>query len=195
MNKESVIALGGGALLRDENRAFAESSGQDPFADGRVGHFALIVCTMMLASVPCWLATWVRNFRLCLPNVKQHYNSFPLLIHVDGKTAEQNAHQVQVVLGRHHLSAMGEYDVIVGQVSSLTNFPMQNPIIVTDENVAKFHLEKIQAGIGLNAKSIIVPAGEEHKNLETISFLWKSFLENGLGPQKHGHCLGRRRGR
>ncbi len=54
---------------------------------------------------------------------------------MDDKTAEQNVHQAQIALGRHHLSAMGEYDSIVGQGSSLTNFPMQNPIIVTDENV------------------------------------------------------------
>jgi 3-dehydroquinate synthase len=92
------------------------------------------------------------------------------------------------MLGRHHLSAMGEYGVIVGQVSNLTNFPMQNPIIVTDENVAKFHLEKMQAS--LNAKSVIIPAGEEHKNLETISFLWKSFLENGLDRKSTVVALG-----
>jgi 3-dehydroquinate synthase len=117
-----------------------------------------------------------------------HYNSFPLQIHVDDKTAEQNARQAQIALGRHHLSAMGEYDVIVGQVSNLTNFPMQNPIIVTDENVAKFHLEKLQAA--LNAKSVIIPAGEEHKTLETISFLWKSFLENGLDRKSTVVALG-----
>ncbi len=118
----------------------------------------------------------------------EHYNSFPMLIHVDGKTAEQNAHHAQVVLGRHHLSAMGEYDAIVGQVSDLTNFPMQNPIIVTDENVAKFHLEKMQNL--LQAKAVIIPAGEEHKNLETISLLWKSFLENGLDRKSTVIALG-----
>jgi hypothetical protein len=43
----------------------------------------------------------------------EHYNSFPLKLHVDGKTAEQNAYKAQVALGRHHLSAMGEYDVLL----------------------------------------------------------------------------------
>jgi len=55
-----------------------------------------------------------------------------------------------------------------------------NPIIVTDENVAKYHLEKIKQAIGREAPSIILPAGEEHKNLQTVSHLWKTFLENGL---------------
>jgi 3-dehydroquinate synthase len=121
-----------------------------------------------------------------LVNRGEHYNSFPLLVHVDGRTAEQNAHHAQVMLGRHHLSAMGEYDVIVGHASSVAN--LQNPIIVTDENVAKFHLEKLQAS--LNAKSVVIPAGEEHKNLETISFLWKSFLENGLDRKSTVVALG-----
>jgi 3-dehydroquinate synthase len=120
----------------------------------------------------------------------EHYHSFPLLIQVDRKTAERNAHQVQIALGRHHLSAMGEYDVIVGQVSNLTNFPMQNPIIVTDENVTKFHLDKIKQAVGSDAKAIIIPAGEEHKNLETISFLWKSFLEAGLDRKSTVIALG-----
>jgi 3-dehydroquinate synthase len=57
--------------------------------------------------------------------------------------------------------------------------------IVTDENVAKHHLEKLNI-----AKSIILPAGEEHKNLQTISRLWKSFLENGLDRKSTVIALG-----
>ncbi len=97
------------------------------------------------------------------------------------------------MLGRHHLSSMGEYDVIVGQASSLTNIPMQNPVIVTDENVAKFHLEKTKSILrdsGYQPKSIIVHAGEEHKNLETVNYLWKSFLKNGLDRKSTVIALG-----
>jgi 3-dehydroquinate synthase len=96
-------------------------------------------------------------------------------------------------LGRFHLSAMGEYDVIVGQVTSLTDFPMQNPIFVTDENVAKFHLDKLRSVVrdhGCELKSIIIPAGEDHKNLETVNGLWKSFLENGLDRKSTVIALG-----
>ena len=35
-----------------------------------------------------------------------------------------------------------------------------------------------------------MPAGEEHKNLETISYLWKSFLENGLDRKSTVIALG-----
>ena len=185
--KESVVALGGGALLRDENRNFVESNGKVLLLMAELS--TLLERLHYESGNRPLLAGDLREKLSSLLNKRgEHYNSFPMHIHVDGKTAEQNAHHAQVVLGRHHLSAMGEYDAIVGQVSDLPNFPMQNPIIVTDENVAKFHLEKMQAL--LQAKAVIIPAGEEHKNLETISFLWKSFLENGLDRKSTVIALG-----
>lgn len=185
--RESVIALGGGALLRDENRAFAESNGR---------------IILLMAELPTLLERMKKEsgkrpllagdleskLTALLEKRRDHYNSFPLKLHVDEKTAEQNAYLAQVALGRHHLSAMGEYDVIVGHASSMTNLSLQTPIIVTDENVAKHHLEKIQKLF--NAKSVIVPAGEEHKNLETVSRLWDAFLENGLDRKSTVIALG-----
>jgi 3-dehydroquinate synthase len=37
---------------------------------------------------------------------------------------------------------------------------------------------------------VVIPAGEERKTLETISFLWKSFLENGLDRKSTVIALG-----
>ena len=185
--KESVVALGGGALLRDENRAFVESN-------GKVVLLMAELSTLLerlhneSGKRPLLSGDLKEKLSSLLAKRMEHYNSFPMLIHMDGNTVEQNAHHAQVVLGRHHLSAMGEYDAIVGQVSDLSDFPMQNPIVVTDENVAKFHLEKMTAL--LQAKAVIIPAGEEHKNLETISLLWKAFLENGLDRKSTVIALG-----
>ncbi len=183
--KESIIALGGGALLREENRVFAE-------ANGMVLLLMAELQTLLerlhheSGKRPLLSGDLKSKLTFLLEKRREHYTSFPLKVHVDGKTAEQNAHQSQVALGRHHLSAMGEYDVIVGDVGhafSVTNF--QNPIIVVDENVAKHHLEKLNI-----AKSVILPAGEEHKNLQTISRLWKAFLENGLDRRSTVIALG-----
>lgn len=182
--KESIVALGGGALLRDENRTFAESNGKVlllmaelPTLLERIQHEP--------GKRPLLAGDLKNKLTALLEKRKEHYASFPLQHHVDKKTAEQNAREAQIKLGRHHLSAMGEYDVIVGQVANLS---CQNPLIVTDENVAKYHLEKIQNLF--NAKSVVVPAGEEHKNLETISRLWKAFLENGLDRKSAVIALG-----
>lgn len=187
-----VIALGGGALLREENRRLVEANG------------SLILLIAELTTLlermendpgkrPLLAGDLGSKLTSLLETRKEHYNSFPLKIHVDHKTPEQNTHQLQVVLGRHHLSAMGEYDVIVGQVSDLTNFPMQNPIFVTDEQVAKFHGERVLMTLrdaGLTPKIITVPAGEAHKNLETIQSLWHRFLEHGLDRKSTVIALG-----
>lgn len=184
-SQAKVIALGGGALLRDENRAFAGSNGKILLL---MAELPTLLERMKIESGkrPLLAGDLREKLTALLEKRSEHYNSFPLKLHVDGKTAEQNAHHAQVALGRHHLSAMGEYDVVVGHAFSVTN--LQNPIIVTDENVAKFHLEKIQTLF--NAKSVIVPAGEEHKNLATVSRLWDAFLENGLDRKSTVIALG-----
>ncbi len=182
--KESVVALGGGALLREENKQFAQ-------ANGKVLLLMAELNTLLKRlqnkphQRPLLAGDLESKLTSLLEKRKEHYNSFPLKLHVDNKTAEQNVLQAQIALGRHHLSSMGEYDVIVGDLSNLPN--LQNAIIVTDENVAKLHAKAIA---NLNIKTIIVPAGEEHKNLETVNFLWKSFLENGLDRKSIVIALG-----
>lgn len=182
---ESVIALGGGALVREENRAFSEKNGR----------VVLLVAELdtLLSRLesdgnkrPLLAGDLREKLSSLLEKRRDHYASFQNQFNVDGKSVAQIAHQLQVTLGRHHLSAMGEYDVIVGQI---TNLPNGN-IIVTDENVAKHHLDTIKNAIGREVPSVIIPAGEEYKNLETVSRLWKSFLENGLDRKSTVIALG-----
>jgi 3-dehydroquinate synthase len=173
-------------LLRDANRAFAESHGKVVLlmADAKTLFQRLNESS---TKRPLLTGDMREKLNALLEKRQAHYASFPLCIHVDGNPIEQNAHKVQVVLGRHHLSAMGEYDVSVGQVANLS---YANSMIVTDQNVAKFHLEKIKQVLGPDIRYVIVPAGEEYKNLETVSFLWKSFLENGLDRKSTVIALG-----
>jgi shikimate kinase len=120
---KAVIALGGGALLRDENRVFVESHGKVILLMADLE--TLLERLHQESGIRPLLEGDLREkLSSLLAKREDHYNSFPLLIHVDGKTAEQNSRHAQVALGWHHLSAMGEYDVIVGQVSNLTSFPM-----------------------------------------------------------------------
>ncbi len=187
--KDTVIALGGGALLRDESRGFVE----------RHGKVILLMAELktLLERLhddsnkrPLLSGDLETRLSALLEKRSEHYDSFPLKIHVDGRTPEQSAYQIQAMLGRHHLSAMGEYDVIIDTVERVTNSLHSNSIIVTDENVAKFHLERIKQAIGQDAKSVVIAAGEEHKNLETVLRLWKSFLENGLDRKSTVIALG-----
>lgn len=196
--KESIVALGGGALLRDENRNFVESNGKVLLLMAELS--TLLERLHYESGNRPLLAGDLREKLSSLLNKRgEHYNSFPMLIHVDGKTAEQNAHRAQITLGRHHLSAMGEYDAVVqnnglDQLGEMLKARgLQNPIIVTDENVAKFHAEKAVAtlrGSGFEPKVLTVPAGEVYKTLDTISQLWHGFLEAGLDRKSTVIALG-----
>lgn len=184
-DKDSVVALGGGALLRDENRMLVEQNGR------------VILLTAGLSTLierlrndpnerPLLAGDLTSKLTAYLDGRAEHYDSFPVKVSVDDQTPEQIAHQIQMMSGRHHLSAMGEYDVVVGQIANLS----YGDFIVTDENVAKHHLEKVKQVIGRDLPSLSIPPGEEHKNLETVSLLWKSFLENGLDRKSTVIALG-----
>jgi 3-dehydroquinate synthase len=185
--RAKIVALGGGVLLRDENRAIAETNGKVILLTAEPG--ALIKRLNDDSNErPLLAGNLESKLSALLEKRREHYASFPMKIHTDNKSPEQISYEIQTLLGRHHLSAMGGYDVLVGQISNLSSLPRS--IIVTDENTAKYHLEKLKQAIGHEIPSIILPAGEEHKNLETISHLWKSFLENGLDRKSTVFALG-----
>lgn len=189
---DKVIALGGGALLREENRTVVESNGNVILLMaelstllGRMGNDS--------GRRPLLAGDLKTKLTSLLENRKDHYNSFPWKIQVDRKTLEQNVQEAQMILGRYHLSAMGEYDVVVGSFSHLTEFRMQNPVVVSDENVARLHGESILTSLrstGATPKLITIPAGETHKNLETIQKLWHAFLAYGLDRNSTVVALG-----
>ena len=196
--RESVIALGGGALLRNENREMVENNGS----------VALLMADLetllgRLKSDPNTRPLLAGNLREKLNSLlnqrREHYNSFPLLISVDAQTAEQVTQNLQTTLGRHHLSAMGDYDVIV-QNNSLDRLAemlqirgLENPIVVTDENVAELHAEKVVASLhasGFDPSVLPIPAGESYKTLQTISQLWHGFLKTGMDRNSTVIALG-----
>lgn len=180
--KEAVIALGGGALLRKENRALAEASGTIILLMAeRETLFQRLKADSL--KRPLLAGDLHQQLTSLLESRKEHYTSFPLQLNVDGKSAEQISRQIQVLAGRYHLSAMGEYDVLVAPISNLP--PLPYSLLVTDENVAKHHLDKFK-----DIHSIVLPAGEEHKNLQTISRLWQAFLENSLDRHSTVIALG-----
>ena len=195
---DQVISLGGGALLREENRVTAETHG---------------MVILLMAELPTLLGRLKKDegkrpllagdlrerLTSLLDKRRQHYSSFPLQLRVDGREASQNAWQIQTRLGRFHLKAMGNYDVLVasGGLGYLGNMlsarAVRNPVVVTDENVAQFHAAKLMTSLrsaGFDPALIIIPAGEVHKNLETIQKLWNDFLEHGLDRKSTVIALG-----
>ncbi|HET9905287.1 MAG TPA: 3-dehydroquinate synthase [Anaerolineales bacterium] len=192
---ESVIALGGGALLRNENRNLVETHGKVILL---MAELETLFKRLNESSRqrPLLAGGLLEKLTSLLDVRKGHYHSFPMRLVVDQGTAEENAKRAQIVLGRFHLRAMGEYDVIVESVEQVASLlsarDLKNPLIVTDENLT-FYAEKIVASLSKSgsAPSILtVPAGEEFKNLNTVSFLWKSFLAQGLDRRSTVIALG-----
>src|SRR5512138_457073 len=92
---------------------------------------------------------------------------------------------------------MGEYDVLVQNVEQIGNLlyerGLQNPIVVTDENVGKFHAESLMTSLrkaDFFPNLLTIPAGEAYKNLDTVQQLWHRFLEAGLDRKSTVIALG-----
>lgn len=196
--EESVIALGGGSLLRDDNRAIVENNGRVVLLKAELDTL-LNRLNSDSNKRPLLMGDLREKLSSLLAKRGKHYNSFPLSVHVDGKTVEQNTHHVQIALGRYHLSAMGQYDVIaqgngMEQVGDLLyKRGLKKPIVVTDENVAKLHAGKVVASLrnsGFNPNVLTVPVGEAYKTLDTIVKLWHGFIDNGLDRRSTVIALG-----
>jgi 3-dehydroquinate synthase len=193
---DKVIALGGGALLREENRVIADAHGTVVLLMADLD--TLLNRLENEAGKRPLLAGDVRGRLTQLLTQRQaHYSSFPLQVDVDRATASQNAFGVQTRLGRFHLSAMGEYDVLVDHVENigglLTQRGLQNPIVVTDENVAALHAGRVLESLrraGFSPNLLTIPAGEAYKTIDTVQKLWQGFLENGLDRRSTVVALG-----
>jgi shikimate kinase / 3-dehydroquinate synthase len=194
--EDKVIALGGGALLRDENRILAETS-------GTVILLMAALNTLLerlkndTGKRPLLVGDMREKLTSLLDQRRKHYSSFAIQLDVTGKSREQNALEIQTRLGRFHLRAMGEYDVLVQPVEQIGNLSyergLQNPIVVTDENVAKLHAEGVMASlreVGFSPNLLTIPSGEAYKNLEIIQTLWHGFLEYGLDRKSTVIALG-----
>jgi 3-dehydroquinate synthase len=129
-----------------------------------------------------------------------HYASFQNRLKLDGKTPEQAAWQIQIELGRFHLHSMGPgYDAIVqfGGFDSLGDMlrarGLQNPIVVTDKNVAGLHADRLLKSLqrsNYEPNLMTLPAGESSKTLDSIAELWRCFLEAGLDRRSTVVALG-----
>ncbi|MFM8319977.1 MAG: 3-dehydroquinate synthase [Chloroflexota bacterium] len=185
-----VIALGGGALLHEDNRRIAESAGR-------------VVC--LQASLETILQRLTRGdggrpllngdlqarLQALLEQRADHYASFPLQIDASAGAPEQICPLVQARLGLFRVSGMGRpYDVriargLLDQLGGMLQARgLHGPLaLVSDENVAALHagraLEALRSA-GYRAELITIPAGEATKTIETVGRVWAGLLAAGL---------------
>lgn len=199
LGADKVIALGGGALLRDENRALAETTGQVVLLNAD-----LLTLVARLSQDenerPLLAGELEAKLAALLERRREHYASFPLRVDTS-KSLEQVSWDIQRLLGRYHLRGMGtEYDVIVqeGGIDLLGELlqsrKLSGPVLlVSDTNVGPLYGERVLDSLqtkGYTASQLVIPAGESHKNLETITSLWRGCLEAGLDRKSAVVALG-----
>jgi len=196
--EERVIALGGGALLRPANRTLAEQSGIILLLSASPQTLQARLSTEA-ASRPLLAGEVGERLTHLLATRKEHYASFPLQIEVNGKSIEQIVRQAQVMAGRFRVHGMGEYDVRIEaggreQVGELfRQMGLRRPLIVSDEHVAPLYAESVTQSLrkaGLDAHTLVLPAGEEHKTLQSVQRLWQGFLQAGLDRHSTVVALG-----
>lgn len=206
----AVIALGGGALLDNENRQKVEASGvvvclTAPL-DTLAGRIQAQPRRRPLLGLPDESAEALRSRLAALLQERQaHYASFPIQITTSHRTPEEVSWEIQVRLGCFHVRGMGQRDetgypvcVRPGNLNNLgthlQRLKLHDPVaLVTDETVAQFYGKQVLQTLsesGYNAHLVTFPPGEVHKTLETVTKLWEAFIQYGLERRSTVVALG-----
>jgi 3-dehydroquinate synthase len=75
------------------------------------------------------------------------------------------------------------YDILIGvnileQLNSLLDLSQYSQAaIITDTNIAKFHLQKLQKAIKIPTRSIILSPGESAKTIQSTEIIWKELAD------------------
>ena len=193
-----IIALGGGALLREGNRRVAEESGAIIFLEGDLSRL-LENISHDETKRPLLEGDSQGKLSLLLEKRKEHYASFPNRIQLNrsspsrpGKTPEDAAYEIMWTLNLMRVrSANGKnYDVIVrpNGLDSLGGLMQSHQlggpvVLIADDQVADLYgiraLASLQ-GADYQAQLLTFPAGEGSKTVETASKLWQEMVEAGL---------------
>jgi shikimate kinase / 3-dehydroquinate synthase len=196
----SVIALGGGALLRESSRFLADSTGDVVILETDI---PTIIDRMMAEpdQRPGVAGNIESKLRAILEIRKAHYDSFKLRISNTHDMAGVTAWDIQQALGRFHVHTSGSgYDVVIqkggldwlGELMKERDFGKMI-VVVADSNVGPLYGERVLEsldGQGFKTNLLTIPAGEQYKTLKTVSSLWHGFLGAGLDRNSTVVALG-----
>ncbi len=183
----AVVALGGGSLLRPQNRAMVEACGP-------------VVCIHTPMEVlakrierKAGSRPFSRNagaLKKTLEERHTHYASFPLRVDLPAELSPQEVWpRVMVQFGRFLVSGMGTpYRVVVapGAYAELPRLlarmepKPRHLLLVGDSNTLPLYKARIFEVLGQEVPTFEIPAGEENKTLATVERIWKAMLEAGL---------------
>ena len=193
-----VIALGGGALLREANRRRVEESGEVILLSGDLSTL-LRNLSRDETNRPLLADDVQAKLPLLLEKRKEHYLSFPKRIRLERtssetsvKTPEELAYEIVWTLGLMHVQTAQDkcYDVIVqpAGLDSLGSLMLARNlggpvVLIADDHVAGLYssrsLESLRQA-GYDVHLLTFPAGEDSKTVDTVSRLWEGMIAAGL---------------
>lgn len=177
----TVVALGGGTLVDPENRVEVEKHGpvvclmcEPEVILQRMGD-ELNARPLLVGSGP------LERLKSLLAKRASLYASFPLTLDTTALAPEDVVRKVQLLAGIFHVNAMGPgYDVLIGRgmlprlAMELEERKLGSPfVVVSDSNVAPLYLQTILDALApAPVDSIVFPAGEQEKNLQTLERIY-----------------------
>lgn len=197
-----VVALGGGALLDPACRALVEGVGQVLcLTSDREVLFERLGREAGTRPLIGSDAGWRERLESLLALRAAHYHSFPLRLDTTQLGPDEVARQAQAQLGAWRVSGMGKpYDVRVlpGGLDGLGDLlrarGLEGPLaLVSDSNVAPLYGGRVAAALekrGYAVRPVVLPAGEEHKNLASLAGLWEQFIAAGVERRSTVVALG-----
>ncbi len=190
---KGVCALGGGALLNPDSRTAVEQAGVVLILDAPAEtlHERLRMDPHPRPLLTPDPKTGLANL---LAARNEHYSSFPNHVLTQGLSPEQVAREAQVVLGAFQIDPPSMLDastavrIQMGGLetigSHLREHGLAGPVIlVSDTHVGPLYARQVLSSLersGYTTRSILIPAGERTKNLQTVAGLWKGFLSAGM---------------
>jgi len=203
----AVIGLGGGSLLKPENRAMAEAAGEIICLQADLATLQARVSrspgSRPLLSTACSdcvqppKAGQAKPLAQLLAERGGHYASFKRQLPISDRPPEETANAVQAALGLYRVSGMGvSYNVLVGNgvIDSLGERFRElgggdRTVIVGDAHTLPLHGARVAASLraqGVEVSLAEIPAGEETKTIATVASLWAAFLKAGI---ERGHAV------
>lgn len=178
----TVIAPGGGALLRVENRQALAAGG---IVIGLRAALPALLARTELGERPLLIGDRRANLEALVATRAPLYDAIPeqldttdltIAACVDAIEARLTPRMIPITAaGFEHEVRLG-YGLLAGLVPLLAEHGLPRPaLVVVDDVIAKQPWLE-----GIDAPRLIVPTGESHKTLATVSRIYAAFVDHGL---------------
>lgn len=197
----SVIALGGGSLLDPACRALAESSGTVVCLD----------CPLDVLRARIGLTPGTRPLVTdvdadsalghLMASRAEHYASFRRRLDTAGRSPDDLCAAAETLFGAYRITSGDVPSTVCVGVNLLTgigdwahaNGMGRRAVVVADSNTDSIYGDRVAESLraaGIEVARAVIPAGEEHKTLETVQSIWRAFLRAGLGRDDFAVAVG-----